>query len=158
MAGSSPSTGYGLSSSRMNRLYFDGDVQKYELWEEKFLAYMLLKDLKKTVLPLQSGTTDAEGHGDKNEKAYAELIQLLDDTSLQLVMRDGKDDGRASLQILRTHYKGKGKTRLLSLYAELGTLLKSPSDSITEYVLKGEKAAAAIRNAGEAISDVLNVM
>ena len=48
------STGYG--QSRLNRLMFDGDGQKYELWEEKFLAYMLLKDLKKTILPLADGT------------------------------------------------------------------------------------------------------
>ena len=122
------STGYG--QSRLNRLMFYGDGQKYELWEEKFLAYMLLKDLKKTILPLADGTQDETDFATKNEKAYAELIQFLDDTSLQLVMRDGKDNGRESLKILRTHYKGKGKTRLLSLYAELGTLMKSPSQPI----------------------------
>ena len=158
MADSYASTGYGPSSSRLNRLCFDGDAQKYELWEEKFLAYMLLKDLKKTILPLADGQTDDTDYAVKTEKAYAELIQLLDDTSLQLVMRgNGKDNGRESLKILRTHYKGKGKTRLLSLYAELGTLMKNPSESITEYVLKGEKIAAAIRNAGETLSDVLMI-
>ena len=148
MAASPHSTGYGLSS-RMYRLYFDGDVQKYEIWEEKFLAYTLLKDLKKTILPAVTGTTDPDTHAISNEKAYAELIQFLDDTSLQLVMRDAKDKGREALGILRTHYKGKGKTRLLSLYAELGSLMKLSSESTTEYVLKGEKAAAAIRSAGK---------
>ena len=136
---------------------FDGDGQKYELWEEKFLAYMLLKDLKKTILPLADGTQDETDFNTKNEKAYAELIQFLDDTSLQLVMRDGKDNGRESLKILRTHYKGKGKTRLLSLYAELGTLMKSPNQSLTEYILTGEKIVAAIKSAGETISDVLMI-
>ena len=88
---------------------------------KKFLAYMLLKDLKKTILPLADGTQDETDFDTKNEKAYAELIQFLDDTSLQLVMRDGKDNGRESLKILRTHYKGQGKARLLLLYAERET-------------------------------------
>ena len=55
---SGASTGYG-HLSRMNRLYFDGDEEKYEAWEEKFLGYMLLKDLKTTILP--QVTTDTDG-------------------------------------------------------------------------------------------------
>ena len=43
------STGYGSLSLR-HRLFFDGDEQNYEAWEEKFLGYLLVKDLKKTVL------------------------------------------------------------------------------------------------------------
>ena len=41
------STGYGSMSLR-HRLFFDGDEQNYEAWEEKFLGYLLIKDLKKT--------------------------------------------------------------------------------------------------------------
>ena len=39
------STGYG-PSGRWNRLFFDGDADKYEQWEIKFLGYMRLKNLK----------------------------------------------------------------------------------------------------------------
>ena len=56
MADSQASTGYG-PSSRWNRLFFDGDELKYERWELKFLGYMLLKKLKKTVQPAEASET-----------------------------------------------------------------------------------------------------
>ena len=98
------STGYGSMSLR-HRLFFDGDEQNYEAWEEKFLGYLLIKDLKKIVTAPLGDAID----NDKNELAYAEMIQFLDPTSHQLVMRHAKDDGRKALETLRAHYSGKEK-------------------------------------------------
>lgn len=72
----------------------------------------------------------------------AQLIQCLDDRSLSLVMRDAKDDGREALQILRDHYMGKSKPRVIALYTELTSQQKGHAESITEYVLRAETAAA----------------
>ena len=130
-----------------------GDAEKYELWEAKFLGYMSLKELKKTILPATS--SDEALDENKNEQAYSELIQFLDDVSLSLVIRGAKDNGRKALEILRTHYAGLGKFRLLTLYTELTSLVKAPSESITEYILSAEKSANALRNAGENFSDGL---
>ena len=41
-----------------------------------------------------------EVNQDSNEEAYAELVQLLDDRSLSLVIREAKDSGRKALRIL----------------------------------------------------------
>ena len=79
----SNSIGYGPRA----RLIFDGDERKYELWETKFLGYLHTLKLKNE---LDKNQPDAE----KNTDIYAELIQLLDDRSLALVMRDAKDDGK----------------------------------------------------------------
>ena len=98
-------TGYG-PSGRWNRLMFDGDDRRYEQWELKFLGYMRLKNLKATVLP--ATTTEQEEDANKQEEAFAELIQFLDERSLGLVMRDAKDNGRRALSILRGHYAGTG--------------------------------------------------
>ena len=108
------STGYGPRKelgSRWNRLCFDGDEKNYELWETKFLAHLRLLNLKCTILsdPPDEASEGAADDAAKNEDAYAELIQLLDDKSLSLVMRDAADDGRKALKILREHYAGKGK-------------------------------------------------
>ena len=123
-------TGYG-PSSRYGRLLFDGDERKYEQWEVKFLGYMRLRKLKDSI----TAADDVEITAAKNEETYAELIHFLDDKSLALVMRDARDDGRKALKILRAHYAGTGKPRVISLYTELTSLVKSEHETVTDYVI-----------------------
>ena len=109
------STGYG---AQQQRLFFDGDETRYEQWEIKMLAYMRLRKLKKVILG------EINSNDDKREEAFSELIQFLDDRSLNLIMRDAKDDGKKALEILRQHYAGSGKQRIISLYTQLTSLQK----------------------------------
>ena len=140
------STGYGPRC----RLIFDGDEEKYELWEVKFLGHLRIQKLHGV---LSAGTPDP----DKNARVYAELVQLLDDTSLSLVIRDAKDDGKKALEILREHYLGTSKPRIISLYTELTTLSMSDRETVTDYLIRAEKAATSLKNAGETVSDSLLV-
>ena len=80
-------TGYGCRNAKLMRLLFDGDDTKYELWEARFLGYLQTLKLKETIV-----RSDNEPDEAKNEECYAELIQLLDDKSLSLVMRDVPGD------------------------------------------------------------------
>ena len=147
-------TGYGPRRDipgRYGRLCFDGDERKYEQWEIKFLGYMRLQKLKDTIVRSENDEIDA----DKNAKAFAELIQFLDDKSLSLIMRDAIDDGRRAPGILREHYAGTSKPRVISLYTELTSLIKSSHETVTDYVIRAESAAAALKNAGEQVTDSL---
>lgn len=93
----------------------------------------------------------------KLANAFAELVQCLDDRSLALVLPEEKDDGRKALQVLREHYQGKGKPRIIALYTELTSLEMREGESITDYILRAEKAATALKAADEVISNGLLV-
>ena len=152
---SQSSTGYG----RRLRNYFDGDENKYEIWEVKFLASLRLSKLLDVVT--RPAGTDGPEENDvdvaRNADVFAEIVQCLDDRSLTLVMRDAKDDGRKAIEILREHYVGKGKPRVIALYTELTSLKMSEDCGLTDYVLKAETAATSLKSAGEEISDSLLV-
>ena len=64
-------------------------------------------------------------------------------------MRDAKDYGRKAWKILRNHYIGKSKPRVLSLYTELTSLQKGHDECITDYVIRAETAAASLKSAGD---------
>ena len=142
-------TGYGPRRTSL----FDGDENKYDLWEIKFLGHLRPQKLYDIVIPREDETTapDAE----KNANAFAELVQCLDDRSLALIIHEAKDDGRRALQVLRQHYQGKGKPRVISLYTELTSLKMKESESTTDYILRAEKTATALKAAEEVISDGL---
>lgn len=91
------------------------------------MGYLHILKLKKII--------DGEDEPDagKNADVYAELIQVLDDRSLALVMRDAKDDGKKAINILREHYMSSGKPKVISLYTELTMLSKGESESVTIY-------------------------
>ena len=156
------STGYVPSANK--RLYFDGNQENFELWEVKFLAYLRLNDLH-TVLNETPGSTANEPDAttaaaravdaEKNEKVFATVVQYLDDTPLSLIIRDARDDGRKAMKILREHYIGCSKPRIISLYCELTSLKMMATESVTDYVLRAETAASRLKQAKETVSDSL---
>ena len=138
-------TGYG---SARNRLCYDGDESKYELWEIKFLGHLRLQNL---LADFNKPTPDAE----QNARIFSELVLVLDDKSLSLIIRDAKDKGKEAIGILREHYLGKSKPRIISLYGELASLKMAANETVTEYIIRAEKYATALKSADEIISDSL---
>ena len=143
------SIGYGPSNKR---LYFDGDDEKFELWEVKFKAHLRIQKLHSI---LDAEEDDDEMDDEMNELVFAEMVQYLDDKSLSLIVRDAKDDGFKAMKILREYYLGTSEPRIISLYCELTTLKMNTSESITDYMLRAERAATRLKAIGEVISDGL---
>ncbi len=146
MSDSTRLIGYGPRS----RLMFTGEETEYDLWEVRFLGYMQIQNLKATILSV-SETVDA----DKNERAYSELVQLLDEKSLSMIMTDASDDGRKALKLLRSHYKGTSKPRILTIYTNLCNLHMADGEDLTAYVSRAERLGTSLKSAGETVSDTL---
>ena len=77
-----PPTGYGPRS----RLYFDGEMESYNIWETRFINYLYTTDkgMHKAILSLPTDGEDDTDFADKNRRAYAELVQVLDERSLHI--------------------------------------------------------------------------
>ena len=150
------STGFGPLSTR--NLFFNGDSSNYELFEVKFLSYLRMVKLHDVVANPTTGallTTDSVDNAGKDCEVFACLVQFLDDKSLSLIIRDAKNKGRKALEILRNHYIGSTKPRIISMYCDLTTLKLQSEESVTEYLLRGETTRARLDEAGEKVSDSL---
>lgn len=63
-----------------------------------------------------------QSNEEKNRRVYGELVQVLDDRSLLLLIRDAKNDGQKAIEFLRDHSLGESMPRILSLYTQLTSL------------------------------------
>ena len=88
-------TSYGSSRSR---LYFNRDGDTFPIWETHFINYLFTfyKEIHDTILPRTAAMQQSTEAREKNRIAYAELVQVLDERSLQLIMSDCRKDGRAA--------------------------------------------------------------
>lgn len=140
------------------QLLFDGSEERYDLWETRFLGHLHILKLKETILtPFNGGDDERAEDRRKNADCYAELIRLIDDKSLSIVRHEVADDGRKALKILREHYSGKSKPRIINLYTSLTKLRMNEGENATDYIIKAENIIMALKDAGEAMSDGLTV-
>lgn len=141
------------------QLFFDGTEDKYDLWETRLLGHLHSLNLKETILHEPTNANEEQLAQDrrKNADCYVELIRLIDDKSLSLIRHDAADNGREALKILREHYSGKSKPRIISLYTSLTRLRMADNESVTDYIIRAEDIITALRNAGEIMSDGLIV-
>ena len=119
------------------------------------LCRLRLLIIHSTVIP--AADEKEEPSEEKKASAFAEMVQCLDDRSLSLVIREAKNDGRKALRVLREHYQGKGKPRIIALYTELTSLQMGETETTTDYIIRAETAATLLKAAGEVISDGLLV-
>ena len=166
-------TGYVAQNHR--NLFFNGEETNFEIWETKFLSYLRLQKLLDYVVDKEGkfltgpahtvvgggaegvpvATTTLPDDASKNKEVFATLVQFLDDKSISLIIRDANNDGRGALKILRDHYIGSTKPRIISMYYELTSLHLSPTESVTEYLIRAENYVARLKEAGEKVSESL---
>lgn len=98
--------------------------------------------------------TDAEdlaAHPGKNADCYAQLVNALRDKSLSLIRHEAAEDGRKALKILKEHYSGKSKPRILNLYTSL-TAIQMANKTVTDYMISTD-TVSVLRDAGVNMRD-----
>ena len=153
MNSSNLSTGYGPNSA-CRKNFFNSENDDYELWEVKFCAFLRLNKLH-TILKQEPTDETRDEFDEKNADIFSALVQFIDDKALSLIIRDANNDGKAALTILRNHYIGSTKPRVISLYCELTTLKMAASETVTDYLIRAETAATRLKQAKEVVSDSL---
>ncbi len=141
------------------QLLFDGSEDKYDLWETRFLGYLHTLKLKETILH-ELADANAEQLAEdrrKNADCYAELVRMSDDKSLSLIRHEAADDGRKALKIMKEHYSGKSKPRIINMYTSLTQIRMTDNESVTDYLIRAENIITALRDAGETMSDGLTI-
>ena len=151
------STGYGPSDTNWRSIHCNGLAESYNMWEVRFLNYLYTLDpaLQKAILPAEPGVKDDADYDIKNKRAFAEMVQRLDERSLHLVVTDANNNARGSLNILRNYYASSEKPRILTLYEELTTLRMNADEDVTDYIIRAERAANGLNTAGEKLTDNL---
>ncbi len=97
-------TGYGPRA----RITFNGESESFQIWETRFTNF--LNTLDKGVYNAMTGGKEGKDSEEKNRRAYAKLVQVLDERSLQLIMNDTRNDGQEAFEILKEHYASTEKT------------------------------------------------
>ena len=69
----------------VSKLLSDGDETKHEILERKFLGHLHMVDLKKTIL--DRSLNEDEINIKRNEEAYVQLINFMNDKSLSYITR-----------------------------------------------------------------------
>lgn len=136
---------------------FDGKEDRYDLWETRFLSRLHTLKLKDTILRVPTGEAEIATDEARNADCYAQLVNALDDKSLSLIRHDAAEDGRKALKLLREHYSGKSKPRILNLYTSLTTIHMEGNETVTDYMIRAENIITALRDGGENMSDGLLV-
>lgn len=142
-----------------SQFLFDGSEDKYDLWETRLLSHLHTLKLKETILhePTDANAEQLAEDRLKNADCYAELVRLIDDKSLSLIRHEAADNGRKALKILKEHYSGKSKPRIINMYTSLTQLRMTDNESVTDYLIRAENIITALRDAGETMSDGLTI-
>ena len=120
---------------------------------KRFITFLYTVD--KGFYEAFTGEGEGENFVENNRRAYAELIQVLDKRSLQLVMNDTANNGRAAFKILKEHYASTGKPQVLTLYEEFTMLTMNMEEDITDYLIRAERSTTGLRTVGKTITDNL---
>ena len=154
-------TGYGAQNQRpgntvnISHLCFSGKQEDYETWEEKIYAFLSEQGYDDV---LDAGeNADSDNFNAKNKRIYNIVIQILDRESIRLVKNDAKNNGRKVFDILRNFYCGTGRSKILSLFTEVGSLKKENTETVTSYILRAEEIILALKHCKHQIDDMMAI-
>ena len=123
-------------SGRKEWLVFSGERDDFPVWAEKFEGYIHTCGKEGAVLRkvLLGETTTGESIDDQKYTIWAELVQMLDKTSIMLVRRDCKGDGPRAWAMLADHFASQEKPRIMMLMEDLTSLKMKERETMSGYL------------------------
>ena len=148
------STGYG---PRILVKSFDGDANNYDIWEDSFMATLRILNLHLAFEKYADERPDAFNLTRAKQTVYDYLTNCLDRVSHGLIKREAKDDGVKALKLLRRHYLRETQHRIYGLWRSFINSRMEERDAAS-YLASIDETVAALKEAGETISDGLMVV
>ena len=84
-------------------------------------------------------------------------MQVLDRESIRLIRNECRHEGRKSLKVLRNFYCGTGRSKVLSLFTEIGNLRKSECESITNFILRAEEVLQSLKACNHPVDEMISI-
>ena len=116
-----------------------GKKEDFTPWQIRVEAYLDNIDL---VSVLTSPNPDPV----KNKKLYLELINLVDNQSLQVISSTAKNDGKLAYEKLCNYYLGDNKARMITALRHLSKLRFNHGESIQQFICKCDTLRTTLKS------------
>ena len=82
----------------------------------------------------------------KNKKLYLELVNLVDNQSLQVIASTAKNDGKLAYEKLRDYYLGDTKARMITALDQLGKLKFNHGENIQQFICRCDTLRTTLKS------------
>lgn len=140
------------SSATKKLLIFDGKVENFIVWRERFKVYLLCKGIR-----VISDEVDENKREAMQTQLYAEIIMHLNNNLLQTIISVGESNGFKVWEYLVETYGTIKTCQIVFLWKEFVDMTKSSSETVVQFISRYELIIYKLQSAKETLSDNLKI-
>ena len=116
-----------------------GNKADFPFWQIRAEAYFDKLDLGSV---LKSSNPDPV----KNKELYLELVNLVDNESLQVISSTAQNDGKLAYEKLRNYYLGDDNAQMVTAMHQVHLLKLNPGESIQQFICRCDTLRATLNS------------
>ncbi|CAL4065170.1 unnamed protein product [Meganyctiphanes norvegica] len=130
---------------------FDGEAKKWPIWYQRFQNHCTRMAIEHV---LEGKDVDDETEAKRHKKmVHMELLEALDDQSVNLIKHVKEKDGAECWRILVAHYEGSCEDKVNATIKELGNLKMGEEESMAEYIARADNIKEIFINNSVSLDD-----